>query len=863
MEKAEVERIIRKKINKDPKSLIPAKSLKELGFSRHTCKVCGKNFWSVIDRDTCGDIDCIGDYTFLDDRITPLRLPYKKLWERFASMFKEFGHKEIKRYPVVARWRDDIYFVEAAIDDFAPYVINGVAKPPANPLVIPQICLRFNDVNNVGLTGRHLTSFIMAEEAAFNSKEKKTYFDAEAIKYIYRWLVDGMRIDVKKLTFVEDSWAGAGYAGSCLEFFAGGLELGNQVYMRYTITQNGLEDMDTKTIDMGAGLERWAWVSMGTPSVYEATFPGVINFIKKKVGIDYSDEVLKKIYKFAGRIDYEKTPFDEAVRMLSKKSGFDEKELTKILTDMQAVYTIADHTRTLLVSMHDGVLPSNVGGGYNLRNILRRCLNFIESKRWDLDLNDVIKEHKKEFGGWFSELNDFDISDIINKEKERYIEFKNRNTKTILELINKDNISREKLTELYESKGITEDDIRYIASMEGKKINLPERIYTNINRRKESKKAYRLYDTAGLKPTEKLFYKEHLIDVKAKIIKKLGSNLIVLDKTIFYPEMGGQKPDGGFMDESKVVDVRIVDGVIIHTLDKPIKKAVNESVLLEVDSERRELLRKHHTATHIINQAARRILGKFVYQNGAEKDVDKAHLDITYFDKLTDSQVNDIESMANEVVAEDLPIKTWKMNRTEAEKKYGMEIYQGGVVPDAEIRIVSIDDYDVEACGGLHTNRTGEVGLIKITKTERIQDGVVRLSYMAYKPALRYIETLYKQLKDVSEMWGVGTDEVYTTAKRFFLEAKHYKEAYENAETARVLDEIKAAKENKVIIKTALENAGPLIKTLSSLTLDGKTVILQSKEFGIGAPKNEYAKSELSKTYSTVIDKGKFWLAHD
>ena len=863
MEKAEVEKTIHKRIEKDPGSLIPAKSLKELGFSRHVCRVCGKHFWSTVDIDTCGDVDCIGDYTFLDERLTPMKVPYRIMWDRFSAMFRDFGHKEIKRYPVAARWRDDIYFVEAAIDDFAPYVINGMAEPPANPLVVPQICLRFNDVGNVGLTGRHLTSFIMAEEAAFNSKKKKTYFDKEAIKYIYRWLKDGLKIDTNKLTFVEDSWAGAGYAGSCLEFFAGGLELGNQVYMRYSITSKGLEDMDTKTIDMGAGLERWAWVSMGTPTVYEAVFPKVIDFIKRKTGVNYSDDVLRKVYKFAGKIDYENTPFDEAVKILSEKSGLDTRELTKILTDMQAVYSIADHTRTLLVSVHDGVLPSNVGGGYNLRNILRRCLNFIESKGWDLDLNDVIEEHKKEFGSWFKELNDFDISSIINKEKDRYAEFKSRNAKTILGLIDKRRISSEVMSELYESKGITPEDIKYIADREGKRVDLPERIYSNANKRKENREAAKTYDLSRLKPTEKLFYREDLLKIRSKIVKKIDGNKIVLDKTIFYPEMGGQKPDGGNIDDIKVIDVRITEGVIIHTLEKPLKKDAGELVSLEVDAERRELLKKHHTATHIINQAARRILGKFVYQNGAEKDVDKAHLDITYFDKLTDLQVIEIESMANDVVAKDLTIKAKKMGRTEAEKRYGMEIYQGGAIPSAEIRVVSIDEYDVEACGGLHCNRTGEVGLIKITKTERIQDGIVRLNYVAYKAAMRYIEVLDKQLKDISAMWGVNTTEVYNTAKRFFLEAKHYKEAYENSESARVISDIKGAKESKIVIKTSLENAGQLIKELLSLPHDGKTIVIQSKDFGIGVPKNDEAKNELSKVYLAVIDKEKFWIAHN
>ncbi|MCL5420792.1 MAG: alanine--tRNA ligase-related protein, partial [Candidatus Parvarchaeota archaeon] len=205
MEKKEIEQLIRRKMEERPEELLPMDSLKELGLKRYKCSVCGKNFWSFNEKEKCGDVDCVGDYTFFERKVSSLKDSYHGIWRRFSRFFGKSGHKEIKRYPVVARWRDDIYFVEAAIDDFAPYVIKGVTEPPANPLVVPQICLRFNDINNVGLSGRHLTSFIMAEEAAFNTKKKKTYFDKEAIKYITNWLLYGLKIKKEELTFIEDA----------------------------------------------------------------------------------------------------------------------------------------------------------------------------------------------------------------------------------------------------------------------------------------------------------------------------------------------------------------------------------------------------------------------------------------------------------------------------------------------------------------------------------------------------------------------------------------------------------------------------------------------------------------------------------
>ena len=857
MDKGKIKEEILKKVESETSKFFPVKSLQKMGFKRYHCIKCGRAFWSVVERDLCGDVDCIGNYTFMDESITKEKLNYKEAWETFAKIFKKFGHTEIKRYPVVARWRDDIFFVEAAIDDFAPYVIKGLSDPPANPLIIPQICLRFNDIKNVGMTGRHLTSFIMAEEAAFNTKKKKTYFDKEAIIYIYEFLIKGLKIPKEKLTFIEDAWVGAGYAGNSLEYFAGGLELGNQVYMRYSIDENDrLVDLENKTIDMGAGLERWVWVSRRTPTIYESAFPLVINFLKNKTGIDYSDDLVRKIYKYLGKIDFESTDKKEAIKYASERIGIKEDELNKIVDNISAIYKIADYTRTLLVAIHDGALPSNVGGGYNLREILRIAQNLIDIHGWKFSLNDVIEVHKREFGAWFTELNDFDISNVINKEVERYHEFKARNLEKIREIIEKGSIDEKEMKLLYESYGIAPEDILMEAEAENKKVVVPDVRLEIIKENKSVKKI----DTGNIPPTKQMFYNKELTKTNAKIIKKLDDKTIVLDRTIFYPEMGGQKSDRGKIDGIDVIDVQKADDVILHHLASPINKKEGEKVVLIVDNERRSILRRQHTATHIINRAARRILGGFVNQYGAEKDIEKSHLDITYFDKIPEDIVRKIEQEANEIVAKDLSVTTEILTKTEAEKRYGMEIYQGGVVPSAKVRIVKIDDYDVEACGGLHCESTGQVGFIKIFGTERIQDGVVRIEFSAFPSSLKYVENLETSINNLSSEWGVKKQDVEKTALKFFELSKKYKNLYVKSETERIRGILETGKD-RVEIDTDLET-NQIINILSQLKGKIKEVIIRTGETVIIMPANKQNEEKMGQIYEKIINRGWFMIAY-
>ncbi|MCW1292000.1 MAG: alanine--tRNA ligase [Candidatus Rehaiarchaeum fermentans] len=835
MDKEKIENQIRELIRKNPSDFIPVKELEENGFKRYVCKNCGKNFWSKVERSYCGDPECVGGYKFLDNPIVSENVSMKEIWQRFVKMFEGFGHKEVKRYPVVARWRDDIYFVEAAIDDFAPYVIDGITEPIENPLVIAQPCIRFNDTENVGLTGRHLTTFIMAEQAAFNTEKHKTYFDKEAWLYIYQWLKEGLKIPENEITFVEDAWAGAGYAGNSLEYFAGGLELGNQVYMRFRIINEKLEPIKVKTIDMGAGLERWAWVLNNSPTIYEATFPKSISTLKKELNVKLSDEEIKQIYKRLGLYDFYKEKPEIIIQNISKEF---KKDIKEEIEKLVYIYSLVDHSRTLLLAIHDGTLPSNLGGGYNLRYLIRRLLTMKRVHKFKVDLIDVINLIKEDLD-LFPELKDFDILEIIKLEEKKFEDLYSKNVEELDKAI-KNGITKEDIKKLYQSFGIRREDILLRAKELGINVEIPELEKETV--KKEIKEELKF----DLPKTEELFYSEDKLEETAKILK-IENNMVILDRTIFYPERGGQKADNGYIDEAFVYDVKYYNGVIVHFIQGKINKKEGEEVKLKVDKERREALKIHHSATHIIGGSARKILGEFANQAGAEKDVNEAHLDITFYRQLTDDEIKNIEDLANEIVRRNEKISATFMNRTEAEEKYGMQIYQGGVIGGKDIRIVKVDDFDVEACGGLHCENTGEIGLIKITNVRKIQDGVIRITFKAGKKALEYVRELEEKVKEIKEI--LNTENIVEESARIFENYKKYKKLFEKSEKELV----KTLVGKEKLIKSELEDVASLYKEI-----DIKDSVIIGKRNAIAKNSEENQKIIKDNGFSKIINKGEY-----
>jgi alanyl-tRNA synthetase len=223
-------------------------------------------------------------------------------------------------------------------------------------------------------------------------------------------------------------------------------------------------------------------------------------------------------------------------------------------------------------------------------------------------------------------------------------------------------------------------------------------------------------------------------------VKVIDGRNVVLKETAFYPEGGGQPGDHGQIQSpsgtAKIVDVQKVGNVIVHVTEGTGPRE-GARVKGTVDWYRRSNLMRHHSGTHILIGAVRRVLGEHAWQAGAQKGVESSRIDVSHYDRITPEQVEEIERLATETVLANVPIEASWMPRERAEQMFGFRIYQGGVVPGKEARIIKIGDWDVEACGGTHCKSTGEVGIIKVLRTERIQDGVERIIFVAGTQALR------------------------------------------------------------------------------------------------------------------------------
>ncbi len=767
----------KKKFSKEPEKHYATSVLKKEGFERKKCG-CGTWFWTASNSEVCGDPACTGGFSFFDNRPSKKDLDYVQVWQEFAKLFKKQGYTPIPRYPVVARWRKDTDFVQASIYDFQPYVVSGEVKPPANPLVVPQFCVRFNDIDNVGITGAHYTGFVMIGQHAF--MPPKDFTQEKYFKDIHLWLKKGLGLPNKEITFHEDAWAGGGNFGPCMEFFSRGLELGNQVYMQYEQTNAGPKELKLKVLDMGMGHERNAWFTKGTSTSYETTFPTVCKKMHSLTGIKVDDNLMKKFLPYSAFLNVDEVDnIDKAWLGVAKKVGEDVNELRKKVLPLAAMYSVAEHSRSLLFTLNDGALPSNVGGGYNLRVILRRALSFIDQYGWNVDLADVCEWHAAYLKKLFPELGEHldDVNKILEIEKSKYNATKNKTAGIVKKIVEK-KVTNSQLLQLYDSQGISPEIVREEAAKLGKKIKIPENFYAKVAELHEKKeqeaatKKEKTLDLDDIDETKALYFDDYAkVNFKAKVVKVIGKN-VVLDKSYFYPTSGGQLHDIGSLNNQEVVDVFKQGNVIIHLLRNESGFKVGDEVCGKVDIEWREQLAQHHTATHIINAAARRVLGHHVNQASAKKTKEKAQIDVTHYESLTDDEIKKIEKEANKIVKEGINIRSTFMPREKAEKSFGMEIYQGGVVPGKDLRIIEIPEVDVECCGGTHLDNTSKVGVIKIVKSTKVQDGIVRLVFTAGKAAKVVEAGTQNVLEDLCHLLDCNENQIPGRACELFTKWK-------------------------------------------------------------------------------------------
>ncbi len=773
------------KASKDPDKYYATSILKKEGFARKHCKKCGTYFWSVTHEEVCGNPACSGGFRFIGNTPAKKELDYIGVWKEFSSLFKRWGYTPIRRYPVVARWRDDTDFVQASIYDFQPYVVSGEVEPPANPLVVPQMCLRFNDIDNIGITGSHYCAFVMIGQHAF--MKPKDWNQEKYFTDIHNWLKQGLGLPNEETKFHEDAWAGGGNFGPCMEYFSRGLELGNQVYMMFEQTPSGYKELNLKVLDMGMGHERNAWFTQGKSTSYETTFPTVIKKLYSLTGIEVDPYLMQKFLPYASYLNVDEVEnIDDVWKDVANKIGYDVNELRKKILELAAMYSVAEHSRALLVALSDGALPSNVGGGYNLRVILRRALSFIDKYKWDIYLPDLCRWHAAYLEPLFPELmgNLDEVEKILEVERQKYEATKQKTNSMISKLI-KEEINEKKLLVLYDSYGITPEIVREEALKFDKKIKIPENFYARVAELHEKQKQVHAtireerLNLEGISDTKALYCHDYKkTKFKAKVVKIVDSK-VILDETYFYPTSGGQLNDLGTLNNQNVVDVFKQGSVIMHVLSQKPEFKEGDVVEGEIDLQRRLQLAKHHTATHIINAAARKILGSHINQAGAKKDIDKATIDLTHYQSITDEELHEIENEANRLIKENIQIESKFVPRTEAEQTYGMNIYQGGAVPGKMLRIVNIKGVDAEACGGTHLHNTSEAGEIKILKSTKISDGIVRLYFTAGEAAQKEKKLEKEILEEASRLLNVGINQLPSRVSELFEKWKLAKKSIE------------------------------------------------------------------------------------
>ncbi len=758
------------------------------GFQRKRCPTCGRTFWTLDpERRTCGDTPC-DEYTFIGK--PPIKRKYTPAGaeKTFLDFFEEHDHAVMRRYPVVARWRDDIFLTIASIADFQPWVTSGMVPPPANPLVISQPSIRLNDIDNVGRSGRHFTLFFMGGHHAFNSRRKRVYWTDETVALCHEFLTDKLGIDPTEITYVQDFWEGGGNAGEDFEVNVRGLELATLVFMHYQLENGRRLELPLKIVDTGYGIERLVWASQGTPSSYEAVFGPVVKRLRKLSGVKIpSEDVLREHSKLAGLMDIETGRDLVALRSrVSERTGLDVGELDRLMVPLEAVYAIADHLRCLAFMFGDGITPSNMGGGYLSRLVLRRTLRLMRElglreplgKLMELELGQLIPVFPE-----FRERKSY-ILEVIDLEERRYRDTLARGTRLVDRLASslkrkgKSALLTGELIRFYDSHGLPPEIVKEAARKRRVKVEVPEDFYIQVA--KSHSQAELQPETAakiprskvrGLPKTRALYYENpYLREFDARVLRGFGGQ-VVLDRTAFYPEGGGQPADTGSLQVGRksfeVVDVQKVDRVIVHRV-VPRRLRAGQKVKGRIDWEKRISLMRHHTATHILLGAARWVLGDHVWQHGVQKGPKRTRLDISHFKRISNEELREIERLANRVVMENRQVSTRWMDRNAAERRYGHDLYQGGVVPGKKIRVVDIEDWNAQACAGTHCIQTGDVGLIKIVRTERIQDGVERLEFASGEAAFGFIQEREEELLKAAEVLRTTPARIVVATQQLF-----------------------------------------------------------------------------------------------
>lgn len=710
--------------------------------------------------------------------------------QAFLDFFHSKGHMIVPSAPIVVKNDPTLMFTNAGMNQFKDYFL-GNKVPPAKKVVDTQKCLRVsgkhNDLEEVGVDTYHHTMFEMLGNWSFGD-----YFKKEAIQWswelltgIYKIPADRLYVtvfagDEKEKTPADDEamnewkkfvaadrvllfgkkdnfWemGDTGPCGPCTEIHVDCrtdeerkttdgkslvnkdhpqvIEIWNNVFIQFNRKKDGtLEQLPSKHVDTGMGLERLVRVIQGKQSNYDTdVFTGTIGVIEKITG---------KVY------DYSESK------------------------DAIAFRVIADHIRAISFTIADGQLPSNTGAGYVIRRILRRAVRYYYS---NLDykqplLAQLVPVLAKQFENVFPELVeqwDF-VSKVVKEEEDAFLRTLEKGLKRMDDLVK--NVQGKKISgkdsfDLYDTFGFPIDLTRLIAAENNLSVD-EEAFEAEMKQQKDRSRAATSIDAGDwieLSPGSNSFTGYDSLENRTRVLKyrkvstkgKEGFQM-VLEKTPFYAESGGQVGDRGEIiiknEKIKVADTKKDNDLIIHFVEK-IPADLSGEVIAKVDPSKRKNTELHHSATHLLHAALRKVLGTHVTQKGSLVNEDYLRFDFSHFAKMTDEEIAKVETLVNEKIRENIPVAIKEMAKEEALKMGAMALF--GEKYGDKVRVVMIDpSYSVELCGGTHVGATGELGFFKITSESAIAAGVRRIEALCGKQAEDHINEQIGMLSGIKDL---------------------------------------------------------------------------------------------------------------
>ncbi len=734
-----------------------------------------------------------------------------ELREKYLSFFEEKDHLRLKSFSLVPKNDNSLLLINAGMAPLKPY-FTGLEVPPKTRITTCQKCIRTGDIENVGKTSRHGTFFEMLGNFSFGD-----YFKNEIIPWAWEFITERLEIPKDKLyvTIYQDDdeayeiWTtktdvdpsrifrlgkednfweiGVGPCGPCTEIhFDRGegkvetteeflreadndriVEFWNLVLTQFEKDEDGnYNELKQKNIDTGMGLERIATIMQGVDNIFE---------------IDVVQHILSKVCELTNAKYGENSSKDVSLRI------------------------ITDHIKSVTMLISDGVRPSNEGRGYVLRRLLRRAARHGRTLGVKgLFLSEIVDVIVENYGEAYEELkaNKDMIKSVISLEEERFNQTIDSGMEILkayieeMEAKKEKELSGEKAFKLYdtygfplelteeivEEKGLSIDKDGFNREMEAQRERARsargESSYMGsdgpVNRIDASiETTFGGYETREL--TSKILVLGNEEDFKEELLEG-EEGFLVVENTPFYAEMGGQIGDNGIISTktgvAKVLDCKKnVGGKFVHYIkvtEGTIK--VNEEAELTVNAIRRSAISKNHTATHMLHEALREVLGEHVNQSGSYVDAERLRFDFTNMSAISEEDLNRVEKIVNKKIMDTLDVDTKEMSLDEAKNSGAICLFDEKYA--AKVRVVSVGDFSKELCGGTHVRNTGEIGIFKIVSETGVAAGIRRIEAVTGMAALEFIDNKNKILKDATKALKCSEKDLVTRIEALGHELK-------------------------------------------------------------------------------------------